>query len=279
MFSKLLKYDLKYIYKTVLIFILLLIVCAFLYNITAYQVEVISEADPITGQPIILEEIFPPTIILVLHTVFYNAIICFLIGLFINSAMRIWQRFKNNFYGDEAYLTHTLPIRRQTLWGEKFATIVIIGLSIVATIILTTLILQLTDGGPFTSLGIGHEGMPLSYNFAYFFIIMSEFVFIVMSGITGIIISNRVHLHAVLVSLGVYLVGTLTLLGAIFLWSLLSPDIMNGIFMSGGNDPHVIYDASFVTKVLVGIGCIYSAMIAALYIIDNKLLKQGINLK
>ena len=33
--------------------------------------------------------------------------------------MRMWVRFRSNFYGDESYLTHTLPIKREVLYTSK----------------------------------------------------------------------------------------------------------------------------------------------------------------
>lgn len=37
----------------------------------------------------------------------------------INSAIRIWERFRQSFYKDEAYLTHTLPVSKNTLYDSK----------------------------------------------------------------------------------------------------------------------------------------------------------------
>ena len=40
-------------------------------------------------------------------------------NIILNNLMRLWARFKNNFYGDESYLTHTLPINKKTLYLSK----------------------------------------------------------------------------------------------------------------------------------------------------------------
>ena len=37
----------------------------------------------------------------------------------INSVIRIWERFRQSFYKDEAYLTHTLPVSKNTLYDSK----------------------------------------------------------------------------------------------------------------------------------------------------------------
>ncbi len=40
-------------------------------------------------------------------------------NIVINSAIRIWERFRQSFYKDEAYLTHTLPVSKNTLYDSK----------------------------------------------------------------------------------------------------------------------------------------------------------------
>ncbi len=37
-----------------------------------------------------------------------------------NNIIRLWVRFRQNFYGDESYLTHTLPVTKGTLYAAKF---------------------------------------------------------------------------------------------------------------------------------------------------------------
>ncbi|MBR2903190.1 MAG: hypothetical protein IKC37_00935 [Clostridia bacterium] len=51
--------------------------------------------------------------------IFQGAFISVAITTFINVLMRYWSRFRNNFYGDEAYLTHTLPVKKGTLYASK----------------------------------------------------------------------------------------------------------------------------------------------------------------
>ncbi len=40
-------------------------------------------------------------------------------NVIVNSAIRIWERFRQSFYKDEAYLTHTLPVSKNTLYDSK----------------------------------------------------------------------------------------------------------------------------------------------------------------
>ncbi len=49
-----------------------------------------------------------------------GAAISTMISILINTVIRCWVRFRPNFYGDESYLTHTLPIRKSTQYTAKF---------------------------------------------------------------------------------------------------------------------------------------------------------------
>ena len=46
--------------------------------------------------------------------------------ILINNLMRTWVRFRHNLYGDESYLTHTLPVERKTIYLSKFITSIIL---------------------------------------------------------------------------------------------------------------------------------------------------------
>ena len=43
-----------------------------------------------------------------------GTMIAMMFNIIINNLIRLWVRFKQNFYGDESYLTHTLPVEKKT---------------------------------------------------------------------------------------------------------------------------------------------------------------------
>ena len=45
-----------------------------------------------------------------------GTMIAMMFNIIINNLIRLWVRFKQNFYGDESYLTHTLPVEKKTLY-------------------------------------------------------------------------------------------------------------------------------------------------------------------
>ena len=54
--------------------------------------------------------------------------------------MRVWVRFKKNLYGDESYLTHTLPVSKKSIYLSKFLTSIITMFSSVLVMVLCAFI-------------------------------------------------------------------------------------------------------------------------------------------
>ena len=45
--------------------------------------------------------------------------ISMMFNIIINNVLRFWVRFRQTMYGDESYLTHTLPVNKSTLYSSK----------------------------------------------------------------------------------------------------------------------------------------------------------------
>ena len=94
MLRKLLKYELKSIFKFLIIFYVLAIFFSILTRIffsfeNSLMLEILAE-------------------------IAQGAAISMMCSTLINNIMRLWVRFKSHYYGDESYLTHTLPIEKST---------------------------------------------------------------------------------------------------------------------------------------------------------------------
>lgn len=279
MLLNLIKYDLKFIFKTVNVYIILLFICAALFNLTSYGYTptfLDSSGQVFGGEP------DAPTIIIILHTIFYNAIIAVLIGLVLNAILRTWGRFKYNLYGDEAYLTHTLPISRHQIWASKFISAVLTILYAILGVSITAFILHFThDGQNFIgSLGF-HSQATTSYTFVYLFAIFIEILFITTCGFFGIILGQRTanhrNLHSILYGFAIYIFSALLLLLAIFIWGNLDPSLQD-LFSTPTGNPNDAFTSGFITKLMFGISLIYVVMITTLYFVNQKLLDRGINL-
>ena len=277
MLAKLIKYDLKFIFKTVNIYLILLLLSVILHNITSYDYTptFLDASGQVFGS-----DPDAPVIIQFLHTVFYNAIIAMLIGLVLNSIIRIWGRFKYNMYGDESYLTHTLPVSRKTLWLSKFLSLLLTILGVIAGIGISFWILSfvLTGRNLIGSLGFTEQA-PFSYTIALLIGLYVEMVFITLCGITGLIIghrtSNHRRLHSIIYGFIIYAFSAVLLLGFLTLWSKLDPSIA-ALFNTTASNHYDLHSMDFITKILFGIDLAYTAMIAILAFINYRLLKSGV---
>lgn len=102
MLNKLLKYEFKNMYKFLSVFYIL---CIF-FAITTRLLNLVNNT----------------TIMYIISQVSLGCLIAMIANILINTLMRNWVRFKETMYGDESYLTHTLPIEKKTLYTSKFIT-------------------------------------------------------------------------------------------------------------------------------------------------------------
>ena len=105
MLKKLLKYDLQSTFKILVIFYSLSIFFALLTRIF-----------------LSVDNSF---IMNIVGKICSGVTISMIFNILINNVMRLWVRYKNNFYSDEGYLTHTLPTTRKCLHLSKTLTSVI----------------------------------------------------------------------------------------------------------------------------------------------------------
>ena len=105
MLKKLLKYDIQNVNKILIIFYCLSLFFAILTRIflsidNSFIMDIIGK-------------------------VCSGVTISMIFNILVNNIIRLWVRFKSNFYSDEAYLTHTLPVSKKELYLSKILTSVI----------------------------------------------------------------------------------------------------------------------------------------------------------
>ena len=120
MLKKLLKYDLQNIYKVLIVF----------YSLSLFF-------GVLTRIFFGIENSF---IMNIIGQICSGTVIAMIFNILINNLMRLWHRFKSNFYGDESYLTHTLPVDKKTLYLSKFLASIITLFSSVVVIGITLFI-------------------------------------------------------------------------------------------------------------------------------------------
>lgn len=290
MFFKLLKHNLTSVLKSILPFIIFLLAAVIMMNITSYDRELgYIEIAGVMSQTVL----DPPAAV-----TFWNGLAQFLIYisliLLLAASVRAnWRRFSNSFYSDEAYLTHTLPVSRTVLWGSMVATILLSLLTVIIVLAFSGFLLALSGSGQrfLDSLGLlggcvncfgdyySLAPREISFYLSYAFVLLAEFVFLILCGITGIILKNRFSKNISLISgVLIYLLGNFLLLGLISLISNFDNEILNmfesTIYVAPESEPNFDY----MTRALLYISCIYTCYSITLYFVDYQLLKRGINL-
>ena len=117
MLKKLLKYDLESVYRVLIVFYALSLFFAVLTRVF-----------------LSIENSF---IMNIIGKICSGTTIAMIFNILINNLMRLWVRFKQNFYGDESYLTHTLPIDKKTLYLSKTLASIITLFSSLLVIVLS----------------------------------------------------------------------------------------------------------------------------------------------
>lgn len=293
MLAKLIKHNLKPIFKSILPFMVTLTASVILFTLTAYEPEYVYQSLP-DGKVELIEIIEPSQFRQFLHGLFNFTTSCSLILLFASTIKAFWRRFKTNFYSDEAYLTHTLPIARQTLWNSHCCSIAITLVGIIIVIALNCVILTTTHSGAQlletfgliggNTHGVGGyysaEPLSLALYLSYAFLVFTELTFITLCGMTGTILKNRFNKNIALLSgIGIYVLGGIILLSLYYIINQLIPGSFN-VFASYPSTVNLGQTINYspITRALFYIGMVYACYCVTLYFIDWKLIKKGINL-
>ena len=210
-----------------------------------------------------------------------GATIFMILNILINNLMRLWFRFRNNFYGDESYLTHTLPVSKENLYLSKFLT-AIISLFVSILVIGVTLFIAYYSRENIENLksillpvASFYDSTVIKILISFLFIFFLEFANVLQSGYMGIILGYKRNNAKIICSL---LFGFIAYIGIqmfslliIFLVALFNKDLMNLFFTNE------IIDVGMVKIIIyMSIG-IYIVTLVIGYVINMKLFKNGVN--
>ena len=263
MLGKLLKYDLKWVYKAIIVFYILAFVFALLTRIF-FNIEY-SMLFNILGQ------------------ITNGAMISMLISSLINSLMRSWVRFVNNLYKDESYLTHTLPVEKKMIFLSKVLTAIICSFTTVVFALVCLFISYYSKANmeilkSFLKLAAGTYNMSvISLLLIISVVIFLEILFIILIGYTGIIIGHRSNKNkmakSIITSIILYLATSTFTLVVVYIVGLFNKGVMNII-----NTKDIINVEAIKQVMIIGIG-VYVIYNIAYYIIGKKLLQKGVNVE
>lgn len=260
MLKKLLKYDLKYTFKFLLVFYVLAIIFALL-----------ARAFLGTENSFVLN---------IFGEIFRGASISMMFSIGINNLMRMWVWFKNRVYGDESYLTHTLPIEKRTHYLSKIITSVITMFVSVAVIALTLIVgFGTKENFEFIKQTLdmmteNYGGEFIIFVVTILFVLFLELLNALQCGFTGIIMGYRMYDKkigfSVFFGFLTYMISQGAALAAVFLASAVKGDF-NTLFSAGNANFETLKGFIYIAL------SAYTAIIIINCIVNIKLFKKGVN--
>ena len=259
--KKLLKYDLIYTYKIIVIYYILSIIFASLTR---------------------LFSTFDTTLFNIIESICSGVTITLMINVLINTLIRNWARFNINFYKDEAYLTHTLPVSKTKLYLSKFITAFITMLSSVLIVVITLFIAYYTKEN-FNMLkdilfGISaiYDTSVASFITSIVIVFFLEMLFMLVIVYTGIILGNKKNnnrtLWTVIYSLVLYFTSQSVLLIVSLIYGLFDKEIFD-LFTS-----NTISNLSVLKTFMIFAIIIYGIFIVIYTFVNLKLFNKGVNI-
>lgn len=261
MLRKLLKYDLKWTFKFLSIFYALALIFALLTRIFLR-----------IDNSLIME---------IIGQICSGATISMIFSIIMNNSLRLWMKFKQNLYGDESYLTHTLPAQKKTLYLSKILNAII---SLFASILFIAVMIYIAYYSKENFDFLKSFLQPLLNAFdvsllglllILLFILFLEFINILQCGFAGIIIGHRFASYksglSVLFGFISFTVSQLFVLAVFFIFALFNSELMNLFFTNHTVSFAVLKSTFFICM------AIYCVVAIIGFAINVKLLNKGVN--
>ncbi len=261
MLRKLLKYDLRNIYKILSVF---------------YMISVFFS---------ILTRIFfsfeNSFIINIIGQICSGVVISMIFNIVINNLIRLWVRFSQSLYGDESYLTHTLPIDKRTLYFSKMISAGVTLLTSVA-VIAVSLFTAYCSKENFETLkkilipiSNALDSSVIVVVSVLFIVLFLEFANALQCGYTGMIIGHRMDNYkigySILFGFISFIVSQIFVLLVIFVVALFNSDMMNLFLTRNAINIETLKIIGYISIAA------YSLLLIAGCFINFKLFRRGVN--
>lgn len=261
MLKKVLKYDLRYIYKELVIFYALAIV----FSLIGRGLGIIENS----------------VIFGILSQFSLGLAVGMMLGSLINCMLKLWERFVKNFYKDEAYLTHTLPVEKKTLYLSKVLSSVITIFTTTIVIILCLFISYYSEAN-MENIKQMLEIAASTYNLTVVSLLLLvcavlffQMLFISITGYVGIIIGHRSTKSRMVKSLitgfVLYMLAQVISIVFVFVFGVFNADVMNLI-----NTTETI-NIDIIKYLMYGAIGLYFAYILVYYLLGKKQFEKGVN--
>lgn len=224
MLGKLLKYEIKNMFKFLSFFYVL---CIF-FSITTR----------------ILFSFDDTTILYIMGQISVGCYFAMIANILINTIMRNFVRFNESMYRDEAYLTHTLPVTKRELYTSKFLISLITFIVSFIVIVISLFIAYYTRErwSMFISMldSFGVYGIDTMMIIIILVLVFLELYSFIQVGFVGLILGNRKEnnkiVHSVIYGFIIYLIIQGVILLGIFVFGLFNKSVMD-LFIT--NSPNI----------------------------------------
>ncbi len=201
-----------------------------------------------------------------------------------NNIIRLWARFRQNFYGDESYITHTLPVKKGVLYAAKM-------ISSVVTLCMTMIVAGICLCIMYYSTHIGVSIRSLIYPAADLYdtstitliavlisLLFLQFFNILQCGYTGIILGHRANSKKIGLSVlfgGIIYMGSQTVTVLIMLIGSIYDTRIIDLF----TELNPMITPSLMKFLIILSVISYTIVIIVNYLISLKLFKKGVNVE
>lgn len=261
MLVKLLKYDIRNILRSVSVFYCIAVVFAVLTRVF-FMIE-------------------DSLVMNIIAKICSGVTISMMFNIVINNLMGLWRRFRQNFFGDESYVTHTLPVTKSTHYASKFLSalislfisVAVIGITLFVAYyskenvdMLKSLLAPVADVYDVSTAGLVT---------VFLFVLFLEMLNLLQCGYIGTVIGHRMNGGkiglSVLFSSFVYTASQMVVIVAGLAAGVVDKDIMN-LFVTNS----AVSIDSIKSIVLISIVA-YIVDIIIGYIVSLKLFGKGVN--
>lgn len=261
MLGKLLKYDLKWIYKVVIFFYALSILFAIIMRLCSRPNN--------------------SMLFSILTQVSAGFTIAMIANSIINGIIRSWVRFRENVYKDESYLTHTLPVNKKTIYLSKvLAAIICSFVSILVAVASLCICYYSKENIEFLKQSLElaantYDTTVINILLIVSFILFLEIVFIILIGYVGIILGHKANrdkvVKSILIGFGLYMGTNAFTLAMIGIVGTFNKDIRNIIETTG------MIETDVIKTLLIAASFVYLVYNIFYYWIGKRQFEKGVN--
>ena len=257
MLRKLIKYDLLWILRTLVIFYVITFIFALLMRLGG------NLTDSVIGS--LLRHILP------------GFVIGAMVSTLINAAIRIWVRFRQNCYKDEAYLTHTLPVTKAQLYDSKIISALLVSLRSVAVVIASFFIAFWND-----DMYQYFHNLVETSDFAFILVgiivtAILEMIYIIAVGIFGLVLGHRANSNRVFnsaaIGIGLYFALQAVLLAVVYCAGFFN----DGIKAMFESNPENAISLDNYRSLIIITDITYLVLNVGLFLGAKKLFAKGVN--